>query len=63
MKFEDWWITITPVERRVIGAGVGKFVWDSAYKAAREAIEKENKEKQDADRRGQGAAVPDSQSK
>lgn len=51
MKFEEWWVTITPVERKVIGAGVGKFVWDSAYKAAREALEKEYKEKQDADRR------------
>lgn len=57
MKFEDWWKTITPVERRVIGASVGKFVWDSAYRAAKEATEKELKEKHDADRRGQGAAV------
>lgn len=48
MKFEDWWKTITPVERRVIGASVGKFVWDSAYKAAKETIEKELKEKQGA---------------
>ncbi len=61
MKFEDWWITITPVERRVIGAGVGKFVWDSAYKAALEAVQKQQ-EKQNADHRGQGAAVPDAQS-
>lgn len=51
MKFEEWWITITPVERRVIGASVGKFVWDSAYKAARESLEKELKEKQNADSR------------
>lgn len=51
MKFEEWWVTITPVERRVIGAGVGKFVWDSAYKAAKEALEKEAKEKQDANSR------------
>ena len=52
MKFEDWWKTITPVERRVIGATVGKFVWDSAYKAVKEAAEKELKEKQNADRGG-----------
>jgi hypothetical protein len=57
VKFEDWWKTITPVERRVIGASVGKFVWDSAYRAAKEATEKELKEKHDADRRGQGVAV------
>ena len=51
MKFEEWWIKITPVERKVIGVGVGKFVWDSAYKAAKESLEKEAKEKQDADNR------------
>jgi hypothetical protein len=49
MKFEDWWVTITPVERKVIGVGIGKFVWDSAYKAAKEALEKELKEKSGAD--------------
>jgi hypothetical protein len=48
MKFEDWWKTITPVERKVIGANVGKFVWDSAYKAALEAVKKEQ-EKSGAD--------------
>ncbi len=61
MKFEDWWVTITPVERRVIGVGVGKFVWDSAYKAAIEAVKKEQQEKQDADHRGQGVAVSNAQ--
>jgi hypothetical protein len=48
MKFEDWWKTITPVERKVIGANVGKFVWDSAYKAALEVVKKEQ-EKSGAD--------------
>jgi len=50
MKFEEWWVTITPVDRRVIGASVGKYIWDAAYKAARESIEKEYKEKHSADR-------------
>ncbi len=49
MKFEQWWITLTPVERRVIGAPTGKFVWDSAYKYLKDALEKEQQEKQDAD--------------
>lgn len=48
MKFEDWWTTLTPVERRIIGAPTGKFVWDSAYKHIKESLEKEIKEKQDA---------------
>jgi 3-oxoacyl-[acyl-carrier-protein] synthase III len=51
MKFEEWWVTISPVERRIIGANTGKFIWDQAYKAAREALEKELKEKEIADRR------------
>jgi len=49
MKFEDWWKTIDSVERRIIGAPTGKFVWDAAFKAAKESLEKEQKEKQDAD--------------
>jgi len=49
VKFEQWWITLTPVERRVIGAATGKFVWDSAYKYLKEALEKEYKEKHSAD--------------
>lgn len=47
MTFEEWWVTISPVERRIIGAHTGKFIWDQAYKAARESLEKQQKEKQD----------------
>lgn len=57
MKFEEWWVTLTPVERRVIGANVGKFVWDSAYKAALEAAQKELTEKHDANNRRQSTAI------
>ena len=48
MKFEEWWITLSPVERKVIGANTGKFVWDSAYKHVKEEFAKEQKEKQGA---------------
>lgn len=48
MKFEEWWVTLTPVDRRVIGAATGKFVWDSAYKYVKETLEKEKQEKPDA---------------
>lgn len=51
MKFEDWWKTIDSVERRIIGAATGKFIWDAAYKAAIESLHKEHKEKSDADHR------------
>lgn len=48
MTFDDWWATLTPAERKVIGVGVAKFVWNAGYRAAEEALEKEAKEKQNA---------------
>ncbi len=55
--FEEWWMSITAVERRVIGPNTAKFVWDAAYHKGFEEGHKEGREahelmeKQDADNR------------
>lgn len=38
MKFEDWWATLSPPERRVIGEHNARFVWNEAVRYERERI-------------------------
>lgn len=33
MNFEEWWATLSPPERRVIGEHNARFVWNEAVKA------------------------------
>lgn len=30
MKFEDWWATLSPPERKVLGESNARFVWSEA---------------------------------
>jgi hypothetical protein len=44
--FQEWWVSLTPVERRVIGPNTAKFVWDAAYHKGFEEGHKEGREAQ-----------------
>jgi hypothetical protein len=38
-SFQDWWDQLTKAERKVLGEGNAKFVWEEAQKAALAVIE------------------------
>lgn len=39
MKFEDWWATLSPPERRVIGEHNARFVWNEAVEVCAKVCE------------------------
>lgn len=39
MNFEDWWATLSPPERRVIGEHNARFVWGEAVEACAKVCE------------------------
>ena len=39
MKFEDWWATLSPPERRVIGEHNARFVWNDAVEACAKVMD------------------------
>jgi|APGre2960657423_1045063.scaffolds.fasta_scaffold11632_6 hypothetical protein len=42
-EFQEWWKSLTIVERRVLGPNAAKFVWDAAFKAGQESAKKQEK--------------------
>jgi hypothetical protein len=36
MNFDEWWATLTPPERRVVGESNARFVWKEAVRACGE---------------------------
>lgn len=39
MKFEDWWATLSPPERRVIGEHNARFVWNEAVETCAKVMD------------------------
>ena len=39
MRFDEWWATLSPPERRVIGESNARFVWKEAVKVCVQVAE------------------------